>query len=592
MAGENAMNMLDAALEWASRGRPVFPCGPDKKPLTSHGFKDASIDPDEIRQMWSKHPDAMIGMPTGKASGVVVLDFDLDEDKGINAVPVFTELRAAGMIPEGTYTAATPRGGFHVHLEAAEEEIRNAAGYDGRRGFDIRGEGGYVIVPPSISRRGTYIAEDGEAKPEPMPAELVSFLTTPRAKPKSTTSLSQIAEGNRNDSVFRRASALRGKGLEAEELLGAISAFNETKCSPPLGEVEVQGIVRRVALEYPPNDVPSTQATLAEAWNPIPIGEIDAGEAGDPVWGELVVKGGITLFSAREKIGKTTLCCMLIKEAGKEGGGELLGQAVKQARVLVVSEESTLTWQRRRQDEGLPDNLLVIASPSFMPDDLASWRETCDWVAELAVEYSIDLVVFDTWAAFAPVESENDNAHVHRAAQSFRRISEAGAAVLVFHHMAKGGGTRGGTALPAAVDTIIEMRKPKTTSDDGEEAEDDRIRIFDCRGRFDPPSHLVGAWNGYTYRLEVGKTAKHIKVSNRQDAIRETIHRCGAPVPLKGIREAWPKGEDGPQCPGDRTLRRDLKDLVRSGELMTAGGSGGANDPYWYAVPPALGLME
>ena len=142
MAGESPMTTLDAALEWASPGRPVFPCGPDKKPLTSHGFKDASIDPDAIREMWSRHPDAMIGMPTGKASGVVVLDFDLDEDKGINAVPVFTELRAAGIIPEDTYTVTTPRGGLHVHLEAPEAEIRNATGYDGRRGFDIRGEAG------------------------------------------------------------------------------------------------------------------------------------------------------------------------------------------------------------------------------------------------------------------------------------------------------------------------------------------------------------------------------------------------------------------------------------------------------------------
>ncbi|MDB4780434.1 bifunctional DNA primase/polymerase, partial [bacterium] len=464
--------MCNKALEWASRGRPVFPCGPDKRPLTSHGFKDASTEPSEIRQMWSMHPDAMIGMPTGKASGIVVLDFDLDEDKGFNAVPVFTELRAAGMVPEGTYTVRTPRGGLHVHLEASEMEIRNAVGYDGRCGFDIRGEGGYVIVPPSISARGTYAAQDAEAKPEPMPAELVSFLTTSRAKPKSTMRLGQIAEGSRNDSVFRRASALRGKGLDVEELLGAVNAFNETKCTPPLHTAEVQDIVRRVALEYEPNDVPSSRSTLAEAWAPVPIGEIDAGEAGDPVWGELVVKGGITLFSAREKIGKTTLCCMLINEAGKDDGGELLGQTVNPARVLVVSEESTLTWQRRREDEGLPDNLLVIASPSFMPDDLVSWREVCEWVADIVVDRSVDLVVFDTWAAFAPVESENDNSQVHRAAHGFRRISETGTAVLVFHHMAKAGGTRGGTALPAAADTIIEMRKPKTPSDDGDEAED------------------------------------------------------------------------------------------------------------------------
>ena len=174
------MSMCNKALEWASRGRPVFPCGPDKRPLTSHGFKDASTEPSEIRQMWSMHPDAMIGMPTGKASGIVVLDFDLDEDKGFNAVPVFTELRAAGMVPEGTYTVRTPRGGLHVHLEASLAALlgelaghaKALQGLDGQLLERLSGGEGSLLDDEKLVSTGFDILEDWSGAVSFDPAEV------------------------------------------------------------------------------------------------------------------------------------------------------------------------------------------------------------------------------------------------------------------------------------------------------------------------------------------------------------------------------------------------------------------------------------
>ena len=59
-------NELDAALEYASGRMPVFPCNPlDKKPLTAHGFKDATTDEAQIRAWWTRWPNAMVGAPTG-----------------------------------------------------------------------------------------------------------------------------------------------------------------------------------------------------------------------------------------------------------------------------------------------------------------------------------------------------------------------------------------------------------------------------------------------------------------------------------------------------------------------------------------------
>src|SRR6266478_3065554 len=67
--------LLEAALGYGEGGIPVFPCNPDnKKPLTEHGFKDATTDPEKIRSWWREHPQAMIGVPTGPASGIFVID--------------------------------------------------------------------------------------------------------------------------------------------------------------------------------------------------------------------------------------------------------------------------------------------------------------------------------------------------------------------------------------------------------------------------------------------------------------------------------------------------------------------------------------
>ena len=62
------------AISLARRGIPVFPCGQDKQPLTAAGFHDASTDTAVIRRWWTDHPDALVGVPTGLASGYVALD--------------------------------------------------------------------------------------------------------------------------------------------------------------------------------------------------------------------------------------------------------------------------------------------------------------------------------------------------------------------------------------------------------------------------------------------------------------------------------------------------------------------------------------
>jgi hypothetical protein len=137
----------EAAQRYAVRGWPVFPCCPvgrrRKQPLTSRGFYDASADPDIIAGWWTRWPNALVGLPTGRRSGVAVLDIDVKDPKANG----FDTLEERGLLPLPTTPMVhTASGGMHVYFAAGDRELRNSASQIGA-GVDVRGEGGYVIVP-------------------------------------------------------------------------------------------------------------------------------------------------------------------------------------------------------------------------------------------------------------------------------------------------------------------------------------------------------------------------------------------------------------------------------------------------------------
>jgi hypothetical protein len=141
---------LAAALNYAACGLPVFPCIASglhrKDPLTRHGFKDASRDRDVITTWWRRWPKALIGMPTGSASGRNVLDIDV-KDPQQNGFDTLARIGWLNLPP--TSIVRTASGGAHLHFDALHG-IRNTTGAIGRGigpGLDWRGTGGYVILP-------------------------------------------------------------------------------------------------------------------------------------------------------------------------------------------------------------------------------------------------------------------------------------------------------------------------------------------------------------------------------------------------------------------------------------------------------------
>src|SRR4051794_22242650 len=181
------MTSSAAALKIAGKGKPVFPCKPDKAPyyeknVLEHGCLDATTDPRKITAWWNKWPDANIGIPTGKASGLLIVDLDTYKP-GAMTVAEFEE--KYGSISH-TATVRTGSGGLQYYFLYPEGgKIPNSAGTLGSH-MDVRGEGGYTLAPPSVTTgRYEWI---NKAPPAPVPPKLLQALRD-KDEPRSSSGL-------------------------------------------------------------------------------------------------------------------------------------------------------------------------------------------------------------------------------------------------------------------------------------------------------------------------------------------------------------------------------------------------------------------
>lgn len=252
---------LAAALSYASRGWPVFPvhsirrqgtvctcgrreCGsPGKHPRTENGLKDASRDEGVIRSWWRRWPDAGVAVATGGTLAVI----DVDTHKG-GGDSLVDACRVLGALPD-TVEVLTGGGGRHIYLRVPEGvSVRCSAGQLGA-GLDVRGDGGYVVAPPSLHQSGRRYAWEASGDPDeidvaPMPDGWLARLTA-RPKPVSSGAAAEVfPDGQRNSGLFSLARSLRAKGLDLDELEPALQAANVRRCVPPLDVQEVRSIAR------------------------------------------------------------------------------------------------------------------------------------------------------------------------------------------------------------------------------------------------------------------------------------------------------------------------------------------------------------
>jgi hypothetical protein len=238
------------ALRLAARGLLVFPCRPRSKvPATRNGLKDAKTDAKAIEATWRRYPDLNVAVATGAVSGVVVLDVDGDE--GWDSLH---ELEDQNDVLPDTKSLTTPSGGQHFWFKHPGVEIRNTAGFPGPC-LDVRGDGGYVLVPPSVGTNGVAYTVDEEAPPVHMPSWLVEMLRRYQAKADKalagTTDWPRFlneapSQGERDTRMTQYVGHLFHVGMDAREVYATAALLNALS-KPPLADKQLVKIVQSIA---------------------------------------------------------------------------------------------------------------------------------------------------------------------------------------------------------------------------------------------------------------------------------------------------------------------------------------------------------
>lgn len=222
--------VLEAALVYAGRGWPVFPCQPDgKEPATRHGFCDASTDPGQIRSWWTRQPQANVAIATG-APGPDVLDVDQHGVAG-NGYAAYCELGVAGLLDKMIAVVATPRGGLHAYFTGTGQASARLV----RHHLDFRAAGGYVVAPPSRVGGKRYRLVRHHPRSGVLDWAAVTALIEPCAGETGRHRLARagdagrligwvgrLEEGNRNCGLFWAACRLLESGQDS--LLGELAA--------------------------------------------------------------------------------------------------------------------------------------------------------------------------------------------------------------------------------------------------------------------------------------------------------------------------------------------------------------------------------
>lgn len=243
---------IRVALDCVANGYQVFPCHADKTPATAHGHKDATDKQSQVQTWWGKNPDYLVGIATG--AGMVVLDFDEDRDKGLVAADAQAAAEQKLLVPfPETFVAKTRRGGWHRYYRTTET-LGIGSAMLGIPGFDLRGDGGYVIVhgdaaPPHVDDLaelpGSVAVRLSAPRKERPTLRVVSredlegVVSLPRAKEELAKVCGRISDaphGSCHDLLLRLSRLVGGwvgaKQLSKEDAVAGLTAALATRPDP------------------------------------------------------------------------------------------------------------------------------------------------------------------------------------------------------------------------------------------------------------------------------------------------------------------------------------------------------------------------
>ncbi len=239
-------NTMDHVLIYNQAKLCTFPCRErGKEPLTEHGYLDASDDPEQNASWWRRWANANVGLAL--PPWLTVVDRD--------APDALARLHAGDYFLPATLTCHTKRGAHGYYRLPPDVTSRCCAGPVS--GVDLKGFGGYTLVPPSVHPSGaTYTWEGGRFDPDLIadaPDWLVALLGS-RSDAKSATApeewrelIAGVEAGRRNAVIARLTGHLLRRHVDPVMTLGLVRSWNITSCRPPLDDSEVLRAIDSIA---------------------------------------------------------------------------------------------------------------------------------------------------------------------------------------------------------------------------------------------------------------------------------------------------------------------------------------------------------
>jgi len=428
---------LQIALNCLGSGWHVFPCWPrTKKPMTAHGWHDASSDEAQVRAWWTKWPDANVAIAC-KPSHLAVLDCD----HGLKNEQGFRDWRERSGLPV-TYTVRTGRRddyGVQMYFSDVIPDVGEWT-LNGGSG-QVKSLGGYVMAA------GCVHPDSGETYEVLIHAPIAPTPDVVRALKKAEAPGAKGDGGpftaNRNIALTSIAGKLRNAGLSKDAIEVALLQVNADRCVPPMDEAEVKEIAKHAAEWSIPQIEPIV--TLGTPKEPEPP------------------KDWRTDFHSREEMENAPPAAFLIDDWLMLDAITALAAPVAQRKSLIALNVAHALCTK----EPLFDHFAVVQQPTrvlyLCPEmGIRSFTErlrkiglmpyvgntlfcrTSSSGGELALDdmppdaLSGSVVIIDTAVRYLKGD-ENSSEHMREFAKSIFRLMRDGAvSVLLLHHSAKG----------------------------------------------------------------------------------------------------------------------------------------------------------
>lgn len=554
--------MFNEAVKYINMGFSIIPVGVDKRPLIAwREYQERRTVLEEIIEWFRQFPGMNIAVVTGKISNIVVVDVEASG-------------KTDWLLP--TVISKTGGGGWHFYYKYPGHHIGNATRI--RPETDIRADGGYAILPPSLHVSGkryewAVSPEMADFAELPEIPELAKDIKEPEGNNWGKILSTINHEGVRNSTAAQVAgkfvSELQKKQLESIGWL-MFQDWDQRQNDPPLGKKELRSVWDSICKKHL-SERTKTKSENQKTFKPIHISELMAKEFTDPAWlvENLIPAGGITALSGTPGSYKTWV---MLELAIKVAGGNALFDKFQtsQGGVLIVDEENGerlfhQRFQKLGNLEGLDIHILSWENFKLNDDSVNTIKTYCK-------DKNIKLIIFDSLIRIHS-GNENDAKDMSAVAGMLKQIAKEGMTIIFTHHNRKSGifrsspsqEMRGSSDILASVDCHIAIdRKEKlftikqTKSRHAEEIKSFQLKFCDDNDQVQ--FEFVGELD------EAKSTIEELK-----EVIKNILEQEGRPMFKKELLEkisaAGIKG-------GKTSLNTAIKELKEAGELLQASGKG------------------